>query len=89
MTQDRSSDLWKEIDDAVVQGFVYHLEEVCTTYGTAKIKHYGTKIWFNGRVNTEQCQKIADYIRKKYDLAVDHHTPFCVVVWHSISNQPS
>lgn len=82
-------DLWKEIDDAVVGGFVYHLEEVCETYGTSKICHYGTRILFNGRVTTEQCQRIAEYIRVKYDLKVDSHTEFCLVIWHSITNQPS
>jgi hypothetical protein len=85
----KEHDLWREIDEAVVNGYVYHLEEVCETHGTSRICNYGTKIWFNGRVNAEQCQKIALYIRQKYDLKVDYHTEFCLVIWHSMSNQPS
>jgi hypothetical protein len=78
----RDKDLWKEIDDAVVEGFIYQLDEISQPYVTKSKRMYGTRVWFNGRVTSEQCEQVAHYIRKRYDLMVDQHLPFCLIIWH-------
>lgn len=78
----KNSELWKEIDDAVVAGFVYHMEEISEMFGNPISRHYGTKIWFSGRVSSDQCQKIAHHIRKKYKIRVDYPTAYCLIIWH-------
>lgn len=77
----KDSQFWKEIDDAVVSGYVYHMEDFFAVYGTPPTRHYGTKIWFTGNVTSIQCEKIARHIRQKYGFRVDYPTAFCLVVW--------
>jgi hypothetical protein len=76
--------LWKEIDDAVVSGFVNQLDAVAFDLPT---QMYGTRIWFNGRVSIKQCEKIAEYIRSTYDVRVDQQLPFCITIWHPKDDQ--
>lgn len=82
----REEQLWKEIDDAVVGGFVHQLDEVAQHVET-KNRMYGTRIWFNGRVSIKQCEAIAQYIRATYDVKVDQQLPFCITIWHPKNEQ--
>lgn len=82
----REDQLWKEIDDAVVGGFVSQLDDVTQSVET-KHKMYGTRIWFNGRVSIKQCEKIAHYIRSTYEVKVDQQLPYCITIWHPKSEQ--
>lgn len=76
--------LWKEIDDAVVNGFIYQMEEISQKTSMSGPTMYGTRIWFNGRVTVDQCEKVANYIRNTYRMKVDQYLPFSLTIWNSV-----
>ena len=76
-----TDNLWKEIDGAIIAGYIHHMEEVSRQDKKTKKRIFGTKIWFSGRVSTEKYEKVAHYIRKNYQVNVDQNLPFCIVIW--------
>ena len=79
----QTSGLWKEIDDAVLGGFVAHMEEISKDSPSSYCRVYGTRIWFSTRVAPETYEKVVDHIRKNYQVKVEQPLPFCIVIWEN------
>lgn len=76
------TDMWKELDDAVVAGFITHMEDFTGEWGRPLTKHYGTKIIFNGKRTTPaSCRMVAEYIQNEYGFEVDCPFSYCVIIW--------
>lgn len=81
--------LWREIDDAVVNGFIYQMEDISQKSSMCGPTMHGTRIWFKGRVTVDQCEKIANYIRNTYKMKVDQYLPFSLTIWNTIHSDDS
>ena len=79
--KDRSY-LWKEIDDAVVAGFVSRMEEIMKDIPSKPYRIYGTRVWFRNLLTKETYEKVVFYINEKYQVKVEQPFSFCIVIWH-------
>lgn len=85
----KQNDLWKEIDDAVVSGFISKMDEikkVVDPHIDRKKCIYGTRIFFNSMVTLDQMEKVAHYIRGTYHLRVEQSFPLFITIWHRSEN---
>lgn len=76
-----ASNLWKEIDDAVVGGFVVHMDEITKESVQPHRRVYGTRIWFTSRIPLTIYENVVEHIRKNYDVLVEHPFPACIIIW--------
>lgn len=84
------ANMWKEIDDAVVAGFIRSMEDFSDEWGSVPMKRYGTKLTFDrNRVSHDQCREVANYIHKTYGFRVDCPFPFCVIIWEPTTTPPT
>jgi hypothetical protein len=77
-----SVQLWLELEEAHLKGFIRRMEEVSEFLpNQTGMRVYGTRIWFHRWTPSKHLKKIGNYIRSAYNLKVNVETSFSLIVW--------
>lgn len=86
ITEISKMDLWLQLDEAFILGFIRRLEEVTKPNGRSITNkpHVGTRIIFDMGIPHKKVEKVAEHIKKTYNLEVELQFPFSIVVWEPL-----